>query len=208
MYKLFVWVVIFLCVHKFDVLSQSEIQNSDTIYYEKSIIMLGVKHFENPFIIIFDSYTANQLIGEENILLHPHSMVLEYPNDIDSLISNPSILFSTKHYLYYFSLFPSFIREFVLPNLDSTFEFHILERSYPNYFNRFWSMENNLKWEKSHSLRYAKSPHKDFLIILVSSNLLYEHVKTISTDPVVPIMHHPNHITYYKMAIPILIDTQ
>lgn len=207
MHKYFLLSIIFLYLCKIEVLSQNNTQKYDNIIANKDIVLLGIKTIENPLLINLDSNTKKLMFESKNILQYFNSVLIEYPKNTEVSVLDFSFLQSSDYYLFHSFLFPSFIREFILPNIDTTQEFYILENSYPNYFNRFWSIENNLKWKKSY-YRYAQIPHKFFLIVLISNNLLSEYIKTISVDPIIPIKYYLNSVTYYKLAIPVLIESQ
>lgn len=176
--------------------------------HKEKIVLLKVKHFQNPVLIFVDSCYVNQIIGYNDYLLHPLGLIVDVPENHSDSIQVAIDSCINDYYYFHRFFFPTFIRNIVLPNIDTTSYFQLLDNTFPTYAaNPFYRLTQNLKWQQGGGYEYAKINHSDFLVILISYELLLEYRKSLSIDPdTFQVKDCPNQITYYKLAIPISIE--
>ncbi len=185
----------------------------------ENVIILGEKYFNSPISIeikmeIGNSCSCQTFDGKD--FKNPYVLLIEKAN-LDTL-KDYSVLtiFNKDCFLYDWLHFPTFVRDYVIPYIDTTTVlFQRVNKTYPNwYIDTFHDRGGIIKRQTKtdHGTFYTREvSHHNFLIVLMNAKTYNEYLSHISIDLAYPGAKgtyyegkcEENGI-YYKVAIPIL----
>lgn len=175
----------------------------------ENVIVLGVVNIETPFVVL---ETDSDLLYVSKMVNYPYDQMILLCDSNNISIKDNSITLSDFSFLKVV-MFPNFIHEFVIPNINDKFFQDLLEKTYPNFvINPLPSILQDLKWKTLGKWEFAKILHKQFLIVLLKSDLIMkydqniEHEGPLDKDSVVNKINTLTKLSqgiYFKCAIPI-----
>ena len=185
----------------------------------ENVIILGEKYFNSPISIeikmeIGNSCSCQTFDGKD--FKHPYVLLIEKAN-LDTLKDYSALtIFNKDCFLFDWLLFPTFVRDYVIPYMDTTTVlFQRVNKTYPNwYIDTFHDRGGIIKRQTKtdHGTFYTREvSHHNFLIVLMNAKIYNEYLSHISIDHAYPGAKdtyyegecEENGI-YYKVAIPIL----
>ena len=185
----------------------------------ENVIILGEKYFNNPVSIMMKVDVGNgdscQSFDGKDFKQPPYLLVEKAFFDTLNNYSELTI-FNKNCFLYRWFSFPSFVRDYVIPYIDTTSVlYQRVNKTYPNwYIDTFGDMGGIVRHQTKidHGSFYATEVvHHNFLIVLMNAKTFNEYLSSLAIENV----HKGAKNTYYegtceengiyyKVAIPIL----
>lgn len=185
----------------------------------ENVIILGEKYFNNPVSIMMKVDIGNgdscQSFDGKDFKQPPFLLVEKAYFDTLNNYSELTV-FNKDCFLYRWFSFPSFVRNYVIPYMDTTSVlYQRVYKTYPNcYIDTFGDMGGIVRHQTTidyGTLFATEVTHHNFLIVLMSAKIYNTYLHSLGTDNVYKGakntyyegMCEENGL-YYKVAIPIL----
>lgn len=174
----------------------------------ENVLFLGEKHFDHPISIEIKPDIGNNdecQYYKGNGFKQPHLLLIEKAV-FDSLNNYSELtIFNKDCYLYKWYFFPDFVREYIIPYMDTTSVlYQRINGSYSNWFvHPFMNLVNNSSKSDYGTFYTRNVAHHCFLIVLMNAKIYNEYLSHLSgNDSYYSGTCEENGI-YYKVAVPI-----
>ena len=185
----------------------------------ENVIILGEKFFNNPVSIMMKVDIGNgescQSFDGKDFKQPPFLLVEKAFFDTLNNYSELTV-FNKDCFLYRWYSFPSFVRDYVIPYMDTTSVlYQRVNKTYPNwYIDTFGDMGGIVRHQTKidySTLYYTEVTHHNFLIVLMSAKIYNIYLHSLGMDNIYKGAKNTYYEgtceengIYYKVAIPIL----